>query len=446
MTLPASRGVRSLTSATTNSRSTFARVVALAVGFCAAAALPAQAQVNEADLPPGAAAAANVGYGQPRVLLRDAWRGAFNVPDGASISSATPRIDDRGTVVLKVILIDGQMGAWVGGSGGDPKQPGRVIPATVFTGVGGDIAVADVVDPQKRDASVRVGWTQFESAQDGVYVADVGRSVDQVRPAPQFVRAFQNAQVWTIAGMDTRGHVIARGSTQQDMRLEVADTANPNAGATVIASTSSLDPKSEYSYLFTPTVTLDGRVAMKVRRGAPGELGDAQPDELRIFDLNGASVVVAQDRDADPQSPFIRFDNAMSVTPGGAVGFTAELDNGRAICLVQNGQTVVMALEGDSGIKSIESFAPAFSNAGTTFFRAVSNQGVRSLYVATMTAVTPLLSVGQSIETDLGKDTIAGFSGSPVCNGAGDIAVGVSLASGSKALLVIPIERARNGA
>ncbi len=195
-----------------------------------------------------------------------------------------------------------------------------------------------------------------------------------------------------------------------------------------------LDFGSPYSYLFTPSFNDSRDIAGKVRLGAAGQVGESQPDQVRVFSNDGTSVLIAEDQDSNPVSPYTRFDNSVSLTNAGPVAFVATLASGdRAVVLSDGNTDTVIASEAMADISEIEYFGPAANSQGLVAFRAKDGADLRAIFAGDGTNLWKVIAEHDLVTTDLGEaridqhDSSPVFGGSPTINADGSIAFNAGL-------------------
>jgi hypothetical protein len=93
-------------------------------------------------------------------------------------------------------------------------------------------------------------------------------------------------------------------------------------------------------------------------------------------------VLIAEDRDSNPASPYLGFDNSVSLTDSGWVAFTASLDGGARGVFFSDGTTTrSIATTALPEVSEIEFFAPAANEAGVVAFRAKDGSELRAVWV-----------------------------------------------------------------
>jgi len=160
-------------------------------------------------------------------------------------------------------------------------------------------------------------------------------------------------------------------------------------------------------------------------------------DQILSFDSSRAPVVLARSRAEDNQSPYLAFDDAISISPTtGRVAFIADLNGGaRGVYRVDApGVIVQIARTGQQGLGTIDVFAPAVNDDGLVAFRGVDNTGKPAIYVGDDTTLRRVIGRGDPISSDLGAAQINNvdsgapvFSGGVAINSNGDIAFSPTL-------------------
>ena len=194
-----------------------------------------------------------------------------------------------------------------------------------------------------------------------------------------------------------------------------------------------LNPGSPFSFLFTPSFNNNRQIASSARFG-PGT-GGSNPDEIRIWNADGSSTIIAQDDDADPMSPFVSFDNSPALNNVGQVAFIANLAGGeRGVFLSDGTTTLTIALESTSAVSDIEFFGPDVNDAGLVTFRAFDDDGFRAIWVGDGTTLTRVVTEHDILPSDQGPArvdqnvvTSPVFGGAPRINANGDIAFNCGL-------------------
>jgi len=197
-----------------------------------------------------------------------------------------------------------------------------------------------------------------------------------------------------------------------------------------------VDPVSPYSFLFTPNFNNQRRIAGKVRLGLAGQTGESQPDQVRLFNSDGSSSLIAEDHDSNAGSPYARFDNSVGLNNLGQVAFISTLQaGGRGVFLSDGGTTLTIATTTAPGtqVTDIEFFAPAVNDAGVVVFRAKDTAGRRAIWAGDGTHLKKVVTHLDVLPSDLGparveqNDASPVFGGSPSINAGGDVAFNAAL-------------------
>ena len=342
------------------------------------------------------------------------FSGAYNLPNGAFFTSNTPALNDPGQVVIKLTTYPGSdaQAIWFGGQGS-----GGVVffsqPDAFFGSVSLNNAGKAVFD-------------QFLGTQNGIYYYDGAAAAGGLLTALPF-----GATAWSSPQINAAGQVGYRAGFSGPQAW-VSYDGTPTVA--VHAAEVGLQPTSPYSFLFTPAFNNNRQLAGKVRLGGAGQTGESQPDQVRIFDSNGASTLIAEDRDSNPASPYTRFDNAVALTNNGYVAFIATLAaGGRGVFLSNGTETRTIATTTGYGLSDIEFFGPAANDAGLVVFRAVAIGGLRNIYAGDGVVLRKVIGEHDLVPTDLGTaridqhDTSPVFGGSPALNQNGDVAFNAAL-------------------
>ncbi len=360
-----------------------------------------------------AAHAAVPSYQPPQLQARSNFSGAFNLPDSAFFTNSTPAINDAREVAYRVGVIAGTEsdGLWFGANGA-----GGIVYLSPNTA---DSAVGDAT----LNASGVIATDQRFTTPAGVLrvVGSTGASSIVVTPgAPFGVTSFGSPQINDAGQIGYRGGITGAGQI----------FASWSAGAQSIhAAEEGYSPGSGISFLFTPSFNNQRRIAGKVRLGSAGQVGETQPDEVRVFASDGTFVTIARDADSLPGSPYARFDNSVALTNSGKVAFISTLvAGGRAVFLSDGAATVEIAREGVNGVGSIEFFSPSANDAGHVAFRAFDSSGLRCVFVGDGATLRVVAREHDLVSTDLGQGQINEnsssapvFGGAPRLNARGDV-------------------------
>lgn len=334
----------------------------------------------------------------------------FNLPPGASFNSITVDMNDVAQVTFKVQVVPGRdgMSIW-SGSGGIGEL---VCDAE-------DNFDALVSDPKINSAGAIV-FRQSFSDLDGVYSCNAGTGeVVRVTAGPI------GASSWDTPEINDAGQIGYRagfaGSGQAWVSLDGSSFA---FHATEIG----IDVNSLYDFLFTPSFDNLRRMAGVVRRAD----ADSANREIRLFDSEGESTLIARNTVLDPTSPYASFDNSVGLNDAGQVAFIAASAGVRAVFRSDGAQTTEIARVGVAGLTGVEFFAPAINAGGLVAFRGTDANG-QAIFVGDGKTLLRVIGRGDMVTTDQGEGQIGQHDDSPVFGGGvaindnGDIAFTASL-------------------
>ncbi len=149
------------------------------------------------------------------------------------------------------------------------------------------------------------------------------------------------------------------------------------------------------SYVFSPSVSTKGEFAVKIRRET---LANSGPDEIWSY-KDGEWIKVFADRDSNPQSPWLSFNNSVTVGDG-KVYVIAKDGSGEAIVEISNKGERVIVREGRD-VKQFESFNIAYNN-GSLVFRAIDHQNRKVIHVYDDKGLHRILTQGDTVHTPFG--------------------------------------------
>lgn len=366
----------------------------LLVATAVAATIPASAQV-----PP---------YDPPVLQLRSGPGTAYNLPPGASFEGQTPRLNQRGAVAIQVPTLPGTsaQGIWYGASGSG---------SVVHTAPESDLILGLTLND--------LGMVIYEvshSAQDGLYFVDTSTGANGFEtdlPA--------GASGWGSPEQNAVGEVGYRAVLGGSYEWVTWDGST----AAVQAAEVGLDPGSPYSLLFPPSFNDRHQMAGKVRLGELGQVGDERPDQIRIFDADGSSTLVAEDQDSNPSAPYLGFDDTVSLNDAGWVAFVALRDDGHREVILSDGfSSRLVASEALPEIGSIEASPVAASSGGLVAFRGVDAGGLQAVAVGDGTELVRVVGEHDLVATDLGTARVDRPDPGPVFDGALSVSPGGDLA------------------
>lgn len=356
-------------------------------------------------------------YSAPELQARANFTGAYNLPNAAFFSNSTPDINALGRVVFRVGVIAGTEsdGLWFGGDG-----QGDIL---YFSPNTEDSAISD---PSISDFNEIITAQSFAEPDGVIRIGpDSGQASVVINPGFPFgVESFSSVQVNNAGQIGFRGRVGFLGNifVSWSSGQQVAHAAE-----------SGVDPNSPYSFLFTPAFNNARQIASKVRLG-PG-LSNSNPDQIRVFNADGTSTLIAEDRDADPASPYTSFDNSCALTSDGRVAFIANLaTGGRGVFLSDGATTTTIALTSGPQVSDIEFFKPDVNDAGIVAFRAFNEQGLRAVFAGDGSDLVEVATQNDIVDIDLGQAQISennpgdpSFGGGPAINANGDIVFNAAL-------------------
>lgn len=334
----------------------------------------------------------------------------FNLPCDHFFTSGTVTLNDAGQAAIRLVVMGSSdsQGIWFGASGdGDIAY---TSPAGAF--------VSDTVMNNDGYAV----FPQSFSAQNGVYFYDSVSDTSGFRTnAPLGASVWGSPQVNDSLDIGYRAGFGGGGQAFFSI-----DTSNSGA---IHATNQSADGTSPYTFLFTPSFNNLRQIAGKVRLP-----GGGSPDQIRIFDADGSSVLIVETSALDPNSPYSGFDNSVSLTDTGYVAFTAtRVAGGRGVYLSNGSDTIEIATTDDADINSIEFFSPSANNNGLVAFRARDGQNRYAIFVGDGEELVRVIGQFDEVPTDLGPGQIAQHDSSPTFGGGvaindhGDIAFNATL-------------------
>lgn len=374
------------------------------------AALILLAGLSAGAVPVGAALPS---YGAPQLLCRANFSGAYNLPNSSFFTNSTPALNDTGAAAIHLsVLGDDTRGVFFhdGAIGG-----------AVFEGPTG----AFLSDVSVNDAG-RVVFPMHQSlGQDGIWRWDEADS-----SSARLTNLPLGASTWGSPKIDDSGRIGYRAGFPNGQ----AFVSWQNGAVAIHATENGIDSGSSYAFLFTPSTNNNRQIAGKVRLGVAGQTAENRPDQIRIWNSDGSSVLIAEDFDASANSPYSRFDNSVSLTDDGWVAFTAlGVDNRRGVYFSNGSETRTIAIDDNTVVTEVEFFAPAANNAGQVVFRGRNNAGLQTLFVGDGTSLMEAIHEHDLVPTDLGQgrldqhDSSPIFGGNPAIDQNGDIAFGAGL-------------------
>ena len=348
------------------------------------------------SISPGAAEIPD--YEPADLRARSAFAGAWNLPDSSFFTNSTIALNDAHQVAIKLSVLGSGQGIFLD----DGTTAGVAYAAPT------DASLSDV-DLNDLGTSV---FPQTFSAENGIWQDDAGPD-----PAALRTNLPLGSTSWGTPQIDDAGVIGWRagfsGSGQAFVSL-----APGRGDLSYHALEVGLDPMSPYSFLFTPSSASGPRIAGKVRLGTAGQTGGSQPDQIRLFEADGSSTLIAEDEDSDVASIFQGFDNGVTLTEAGTVAFVSTLTTGiRGVYLSDGATLVEIALESDPEVSEIEFFAPEANSAGLVAFRGRDASGLQAIFVGDGIDLVRLVGEHDLVETDLGTARLDQHDSSPIFGG-----------------------------
>jgi hypothetical protein len=348
-------------------------------------------------------------------LCANVQEGTFNIPCNHFFNSSTPWTNNCGRIAVKLDVIGstGGQGVWssVNAMGG-----------IVYTSP----ADASVSDPTINNAGYIV-FSQSLSSQNGLYFYNTRAMMGGLRTTQPF-----GTSSWGSAQVNDLEQIGFRANFSGAQALYSFD---PNGPIVLHAAEAGLDPQSPYSFLFSPTFNNNRQIAAHVRLGAAGQTGNSQPDQIRIFNADGTSIMIAQDVDANASSPYTAFDSSRpAMADDGRVAFIANRVGGGRGVFVSNGTTTLtIATTTTPGVTVIDSFPPSMNNSGLVVFRGRDGSNLSAIFVGDGKSLRRVIGQNDIVPSDNGPARIAQhdsspvFGGAPTINSRGDITFNCAL-------------------
>lgn len=373
-----------------------------------------------------AIAAATVAYGglphyagfqlQARTNFASNPGGAYNVPGTYFFSGEDIRVNDARQVSFHLSVTSGDFqSVWFGQNG-----VGGIVYNSANDAFLGQTSLNN---------AGKVVWEQTFLPPNGLYFYD----------RPSMTNGFLTSRPlgatgWSSPRINDLGKVAYRAIFSGSGNVWVSWEAPTSTAFHAVEA--GVDPGSPYSFLFTPNFNNNRQIAGKVRMGLAGQTGESQPDQVRLFNSDGSSTMIAEDHDSNPASPYARFDNSVGVNNAGQVAFVSTLQaGGRGVFLSDGTTTLTIATTTAAGtqVTDVEFFAPAVNDAGVVVFRAKDTAGRRAIWAGDGTNLVRVVTHLDILPSDLGparveqNDTSPVFGGAPSINSGGDVAFNAAL-------------------
>ncbi len=334
---------------------------------------------------------------------------SFNLPGDTFFGNATPAINDNAFVAFRCDVVAGSTGQslWFGGGGN-----GALVYDTPADGL--------VSDPTVNNANLVIA-EQFFTSPDGIIFYD-----DSDSSSGLYTDRPIGASSWSSPDVNNLGNVGYRAGFSGSGNAYYIWNG---ISAVFIVGDANADALSPYSFLFTPSFNDNNKIAGKVRLGGASQTGNERPDQIRLFSSNGSSILIAEDRDSNPASPYTAFDNSVGLADNDLVAFTANLfAGGRGVFVSDGSTTTTIATTSTPDVTNIEFFSPAVNTDGLVAFRAFDGSGLRAVFVGDGATLRKVVREHDTLPSDLGTARIDQHDASPVfggsirINSSGDIA------------------------
>jgi hypothetical protein len=354
-------------------------------------------------------------YSHYQLQARANFSGAYQLPNSAFFANATILLNDELEVAIRLDVVPGtdQDALWFGRNGA-----GSIVRYSPD---------GALISSPNMNNNGRIVYEQIFSSNDGLYYHDGRTGMGGL-----LTKRPLGASGWGSPGVNSANEVGYRASFLGDYAfVSYAGETNPPVHAAMV----DIEPSSPYSFLFTPSFNELRQIAGKVRLGAAGQTGNSQPDEIRVFNVDGSSTLIVEDRDGDAGSPFLGFDNSVFLTDVGLVAFNADVSGGRGVYISDGTTTTPIALTSGPDISNLEFFAPAANNRGMVAFRAFDETGLRAVWAGDGTTLRRIATEHDIVPSDLGparidQETTSSpvFGGGVSINECGDVTFHCGLA------------------
>lgn len=312
--------------------------------------------------------------------------GAFRFASGDTISSATPCINDARSVAIRFsYFVPAQDDSDVGVLVANASSGSKVVTGSNFGLIG---------DPWINNAGA-VAYSR-SLVNQGVW-----RVVPPAAPAALSTLPTGYSS-WDSAQINDSGIVGYRAAISP---LQQILTINPAVGGLdpqVHVSNFTADVNSPYTFLFSPHLNNSRQIACGVSTIFP----PASPTmtEVRIFNADGSSTLIAQTQAVNPASPYLALQSPLWLTDNGFVAFIAVVQNSptrNAVFLSNGTVTREIARDQTNGIGSIEIFRPSANESGVVAFRSTNAFGQRAIWVGDGTNLRALRTAGDEVTIDV---------------------------------------------
>lgn len=360
----------------------------------------------------------------PSLRLRADSGAAFNIPGGTYFGLEDPLLLDNQDIVAKFLVYAGEEKVGV-------LRWSRETGLSKYFSPEGSFPSGISYDSQSKEL-------HFEQVNYGYFSEGLmALSQDFKRLRRSF---FDRKFLFTSSPqpVGTEGTLVVRdqlGDSSQALSL-----LSHTEIVTPLLVSATRDATSSLSYIFPHLAQQSGLLAVKVRHGQAGEIAESQGDEILLLDLRKSPLKpqrLLADRDLDPSSQFVGFDNTGAIDAHGNLAWIVRLESGRRALvskrLNQNARVIVS--EGEGEISRFSNFHIAINPNGEIVFRATDKQGLDGVWrTSNEGQLKVILRANDRVKTDQGPAFVGvpgDFGGviymSPQLNSKGDILVGAYL-------------------
>ncbi|WNG18113.1 MXAN_5453 family MXYO-CTERM-anchored protein [Cystobacter fuscus] len=365
---------------------------------------------------------------QARTNMVGNGSGAYNLEPGALLSGSytLPITKDRRVGFTLAITPEGSPSLWYGVEGKGERI--YTLPST-----DPDVRMGDPSLDSRGNVVFAVTGASVDTTENGIYLLNVD-DPKQVR----VIREPLGASYWSSLVLNEAQQFAARARVGNGNAYALYTPREGRYEATLLAKDRTLDAASPYTYLYSPNLNDLGQLVAAV---------DLQSyttewfQELRVWNPDGTSHLIAESRGRDSSSSIYRF---ASVQPAlnnqGQVAFLASLRDASgkqstALFLWDGAELKTLAQDGQGDIKELELFPPDINDQGLVVFRAFRADGLRAVWVSDGASLKPVVTEHDLLPSDLGSARVDQetpsnpvFGGAPMINDRGDISFCAGLA------------------
>ncbi|WNG36418.1 hypothetical protein F0U61_24130 [Archangium violaceum] len=365
---------------------------------------------------------------QARTNMLGNRSGAYNMAPGNLLAGSLqiPITSDRKVAFRLAITPEERSSVWWGGDG-------QGKPLYQLPDLGTDVLSGDPSINTAGELAFSVTGTS-DAAQSGIYLLNVS-APDEVR----IIREPLGATSWSSVTINEAGQIGFRAMFGGLGRIHaLVSPENGEFKATIVAKEQAVDAKSPYQFLYSPNLNDRGQI-VGVADLAP--ISSEYFQELRIWNADGSSQLVATSRGLDPASPIYRFASvAPALNNKGQVAFlgTAKDSTGKnldTLWLWDGTGLKVLAQAGQERIRAMEIFPPDLNDRGLAVFRAIDSDGLRAVWVSDGASMKRVVTEHDIVPSDLGEARVDQetpsnpvFAGSGQINERGDVSFAAGLA------------------